>query len=133
MNSKVKDESAKDAKEVIAKTTKVNKSSKKDIKDTSKKLRSGNPQTRNEVVNEFKSRHSEASKIKAITLSKDGLNPVWLIPTMLGLFIIGIAWVVIFYMTAEIGGYPIPFLKYGNFVAGFGFILGGFGLATRWK
>lgn len=97
-----------------------------------KNLRSGNPQKRSDVIREYKTEHAEI-KAKPLKNSFDGLNPAWLVPTMIGLFLLGIAWVVIFYMTAEIGGYPIPVLRYGNFAVGFGFIIAGFALSTKWK
>jgi hypothetical protein len=103
-----------------------------------KKARSGNPAKRGEVLAAAgaakSAKPTKPGKAgEAIKLSKSGLNPAWLVPTMVGLMVIGIAWVVIFYLSASIGGYPIPALKYGNLVAGFGFIIAGFILSTKWK
>lgn len=110
----------------------------KNIKDAKAVLRSGNPAKKAEILNQVKQNDNSAnpdaknSDLKSVKVGSS-LNPQWLLPTMIGLYLIGIAWVVIFYLTAQIGGYPIPVLRYFNFVVGFGFILGGFALSTRWK
>jgi len=57
-------------------------------------------------------------------------GPLFL-PIMLGLFIVGLAWIVVYYLTQ--GDYPIPSLGNWNLVAGFGVLIAGFVMATRWK
>jgi paraquat-inducible protein B len=60
-------------------------------------------------------------------------NPAWLVPTMLTLMIVGLLWIVVFYLA----GNQVPVMKnlnnLENILVGFGFIGVGFGLATRWK
>lgn len=60
-------------------------------------------------------------------------SPSWLAPTMVALFVIGLAYIVIFY----IAGSQIPIMRdlsaLLNVLIGFAFIAGGFVLATRWK
>ncbi|MGW4031952.1 cell division protein CrgA [Streptomyces sp. NPDC004838] len=58
-------------------------------------------------------------------------NRSWVAPVMLGLFLIGLAWIVLFYVTE--GALPIKSIKNWNIVAGFGFIAAGFGVSTQWK
>ena len=56
----------------------------------------------------------------------------WVGPAMVVLFLIGIAWLVTFY----ISGGDMPGLRaLGNWslLIGFGFIVGGFALATQWR
>lgn len=60
-------------------------------------------------------------------------NPRWLVPTMLTLFIVGVLWVVTFYLTSGGARLPIPPLGQWNIAVGFALILVGFGLSTRWK
>jgi len=63
---------------------------------------------------------------------KKGPSPVWLAPLMLALFLIGIAWLVLFYMLQD----DMPFvggLGNSNLLVGFGFIIAGFGLSTQWR
>ncbi|MFD9499490.1 cell division protein CrgA [Streptomyces sp. NPDC060035] len=58
-------------------------------------------------------------------------NRSWVAPVMLALFLIGLAWIVVFYVTE--GDLPISALGNWNIVVGFGFIAGGFGVSTQWK
>ncbi len=63
---------------------------------------------------------------------KKGPSPVWLAPLMLALFLIGIVWLVVFYITQ--GDMPlVGGLGNGNLAVGFGFIVLGFGLSTQWR
>ena len=58
-------------------------------------------------------------------------SPRWLAPAMVANFLIGLFWIVIFYVTQT--RYPIPNIGAWNMLIGFGFIGVGFGLATRWR
>ncbi|ACZ29054.1 protein of unknown function UPF0233 [Xylanimonas cellulosilytica DSM 15894] len=71
---------------------------------------------------------------KAAEKEKAG-NPPWLVPVMLGLMILGLIWIVTYYLTASRvgGGFPIPPLGAWNLAVGFALIITGFGLTTRWK
>lgn len=63
---------------------------------------------------------------------KKGPSPFWVAPLMLALFGIGIAWLVVFYVTQS----DMPFvgdLGNTNLAIGFGFIVLGFGLSTQWR
>jgi hypothetical protein len=61
------------------------------------------------------------------------VNPRWLVPTMLTLMLVGLAWIVTYYLTSQNLGLPIPALGNWNLVVGFVLIIAGFGLTTRWK
>lgn len=52
-------------------------------------------------------------------------------PLMLGLFLIGLIWIVVFYVTNA--QWPIGALGNWNILIGFAFIAGGFGVSTQWK
>jgi predicted secreted protein len=58
-------------------------------------------------------------------------SPRWLAPTMITAFLIGLFWIVIFYISQT--RYPIPNIGAWNMVVGFAFIGVGFSLATRWR
>jgi hypothetical protein len=58
-------------------------------------------------------------------------SPRWLAPLMVTFFLIGLAWLVTWYITEQ--RYPIRDIGSWNMGVGFGFILIGFALATRWK
>ncbi|MET9873168.1 cell division protein CrgA [Actinacidiphila glaucinigra] len=55
----------------------------------------------------------------------------WVAPLMLALFLVGLAWIVVFYVTQ--GSFPIEQLGNWNIAVGFGFIAGGFVVSTQWK
>jgi hypothetical protein len=59
-------------------------------------------------------------------------NPPWFAPVMLGLMLLGLLWVVTFYVTAPTG-YPIPGINYWNLVIGFSLMISGFMMTTRWR
>lgn len=58
-------------------------------------------------------------------------NPRWFVPLMLAFFVLGLLWIVVFYLTQM--AYPIPNINYWNLVIGFGLLMVGFGMTTRWK
>lgn len=60
-----------------------------------------------------------------------GSGRSWVAPVMLALFVIGLAWIVVFYVTT--GDLPIDAIGNWNIVVGFGFILAGFVVSTQWK
>ncbi|MGP7959327.1 cell division protein CrgA [Sanguibacter sp. A247] len=68
---------------------------------------------------------------------KAGVNPPWLVPTMLGLMIFGLVYVVVAYLSSM--RWPIPFQEAfningnWNLGVGFAFLIAGFGLTTRWR
>lgn len=60
-------------------------------------------------------------------------SPRWLAPTMVALFVIGLAYIVVFY----VAGSQVPIMQDLNALVnvgiGFAFIIGGFILSTRWR
>jgi hypothetical protein len=58
-------------------------------------------------------------------------NPSWFVPVMVGLFILGLLWIVTFYVTQ--GAYPIPALHVWNLAVGFALLMAGFAMTTRWR
>lgn len=67
-------------------------------------------------------------------------NPPWFVPVMLGLMLLGLVWIVVYYLTQ--GQYPLPTLSLGggewtpgnwNLVIGFAFVMAGFLMTTRWR
>jgi hypothetical protein len=68
---------------------------------------------------------------KSTTAIKLRAGHGWVAPLMLALFLIGLAWIVVFYVTS--GTMPVAALHNWNIVVGFGFIAGGFVVSTQWK
>ena len=63
--------------------------------------------------------------------AKKNVSPPWVGASMLGLFLVGIVWLVLFYVTG--GSLPVKALSNWNLLIGFGFIIAGFGVSTQWK
>ena len=64
--------------------------------------------------------------------NKNKPNPQWFVPVMLGLMIVGLLWVVVFYVMSP-RNFPIPNIGAGNLVIGFGLMISGFLMTTRWR
>jgi hypothetical protein len=58
-------------------------------------------------------------------------SPKWLAPTMVAAFLIGLFWIVVFYVSET--RYPISGIGAWNMIIGFSFVGVGFSLATRWR
>jgi hypothetical protein len=58
-------------------------------------------------------------------------SPKWLAPVMVANFLIGLFWIVVFYVSQT--QYPIPGIGAWNMIIGFSFIAVGFSLATKWR
>ncbi|WP_159500942.1 cell division protein CrgA [Microbacterium sp. 18062] len=58
-------------------------------------------------------------------------NPVWFKPIMIGLMLIGLVWVLVFYLSGM--QFPIPGIDAWNLVIGFGIAFVGFLMTTRWR
>ena len=58
-------------------------------------------------------------------------SPRWFAPLMISFMVVGLMWVVVYYVTQT--EYPIESIGNWNMAVGFGFIAVGFGLSTRWK
>jgi hypothetical protein len=59
------------------------------------------------------------------------LTPRWWIWTMVGLMVLGLAWIVVFYLSSSL--LPVPGWNNWNLVAGFALVLVGFAMTTRWR
>ena len=62
--------------------------------------------------------------------SKAKVSPRWLVPAMLGSLIIGLVWIVVFYVSQQ--KLPIDAIGAWNLVVGFVFLSTGLVLATKW-
>lgn len=63
--------------------------------------------------------------------AKAKVSPPWLVPAMLACLVIGLIWIALFYITG--GSLPISAIADWNLVVGFGFIIAGVVLSTRWR
>jgi len=58
-------------------------------------------------------------------------NPRWFVPVMVGLLLVGLAWIVVYYVSQT--RYPIPGADWWNLVIGFVILMSGFAMTTRWR
>ena len=63
--------------------------------------------------------------------AKSKVSPPWLVPTMIGLLLVGLAWIALYYVTG--GNLPISALGAWNLAVGFTLIIGGVALSTKWR
>jgi Cell division protein CrgA len=62
--------------------------------------------------------------------SKAKVSPRWLVPAMLGSLLLGLAWISTYYISNQ--NLPVSALGAWNLVVGFGFIVSGVVLSTKW-
>lgn len=82
---------------------------------------------------ESKGRREPRSRIPTDKVDKDvkAPSPRWLVPVMLTCLIVGLLWIVTYYLAS---GIPVMSdLGNWNLLIGFGLIMVGFGLSTRWR
>jgi hypothetical protein len=63
--------------------------------------------------------------------AKSKVSPPWLAPTMVGLLLVGLAWIALYYVTG--GHLPVRALGAWNLAIGFVMIIGGVALSTKWR
>jgi hypothetical protein len=62
---------------------------------------------------------------------EDAPNPVWFKPLMVGFMLVGLLWIIVFYLSLQ--AYPIPGIGGWNLAIGFGIAFIGFLMTTRWR
>lgn len=87
-------------------------------------------------MSEETQKNNKAPKVKAPRAPKpkrqtDEANPVWYKPVMFGLMLLGLIWILTYYISGA--QYPILSLGAGNILIGFGIAMVGFIMTTRWK
>jgi hypothetical protein len=63
--------------------------------------------------------------------SGDAPNPVWFKPIMFGFMLLGLLWIIVFYIST--GTLPIAAAGSWNILIGFGIAFIGFLMTTRWR
>lgn len=119
-----------DEKPTKAKTESSKAESAKTAKKESKKAaakrtsRSGNPAKRSQG----RKTASYTSEAGQQTIKP---NPRWFLPVLLGLLIVGLIWLVVFYLTQ--GAFPVEAWGNWNILIGFAFFVAGLIMSTRWR
>lgn len=84
------------------------------------------------MANEKKTTASGARASQSDNRSADNRpNPVWFKPVMFGFMLLGLAWIIVFYVSQSV--YPVPSLHSWNILIGFGIMFIGFLMTTRWR
>ena len=63
----------------------------------------------------------------------DAPNPIWFKPVMFGFMLLGLLWIVLYYITSSTISLPVPALGQNNIFVGFGIMFIGFLMTTRWR
>ncbi len=77
----------------------------------------------------------KAPKVRA-ERREEQVNPSWFKPTMFGFMLLGLVWIIIYYVTSAqfpLGAGTPWNLENWNILIGFGISMVGFMMATRWK
>jgi len=62
---------------------------------------------------------------------KDAPNAVWFKPVMFGFMLIGLLWIIVYYLSGT--SWPVPQFGPWNIMVGFGIMFIGFLMTTRWR
>lgn len=77
------------------------------------------------------SKKSSKAPRKTDPLAEDSPNPVWFKPVMFGFMLVGLVWIIVFYISQ--GTLPIASIEAWNILVGFGIAFIGFLMTTRWR
>ncbi|GAA1141093.1 cell division protein CrgA [Nesterenkonia lutea] len=73
---------------------------------------------------------AEPKELKDLELEDESL-PLWYRATMIGLMVLGLLWLIVWYITQ--GAAPLAAVGGWNVIIGFGIIMIGFFMTMRWK
>ena len=91
---------------------------------TKRTSRSGNPAKRSQG-------RKTASYTSATGQQTIKPNPSWFLPVLIGLLVVGLIWLVTFYITQ--GAFPVEAWGNWNILIGFAFFVAGLIMSTRWR
>ncbi len=75
-------------------------------------------------------KRKKAAYVPPRRAGRESTNPAWLVPAMATFLIGGVAWIIVYYVSAS--KYPLGIGNL-NILVGFGLMTVGFILTTRWK
>ncbi|GAA1618553.1 cell division protein CrgA [Leucobacter chromiireducens] len=84
-------------------------------------------------VSKRQSGELERDRAERAAARKDAPNPVWFKPVMFGFILLGLIWIVLYYITSGSLQLPVPPLGQANIFVGFGLVLVGFLMTPWWK
>lgn len=74
---------------------------------------------------------SSADRSETPQSGEQAPNPIWFKPLMFGFMLLGLAWIIVFYVSET--RFPIDALGNWNIMVGFGIMFIGFLMTTRWR
>ena len=74
---------------------------------------------------------SGRGQTRPVDFDGEGKNPAWFKPIMFGLMLVGLIWILVYYISGT--GWPVPPIGPWNIAVGFGIMFAGFLMTTRWK
>jgi hypothetical protein len=80
-----------------------------------------------------KSKAVSQDRLERAELRKEAPNPVWFKPLMFGFMLLGLIWIVLYYITSSNLQLPVPAFGQANIFVGFGLVLIGFLMTPWWK
>jgi hypothetical protein len=83
------------------------------------------------TTNDVARRSRDVQRSSSDDSSSKTPNPVWFKPVMFGFMLVGLLWIIVFYVSQ--GVFPIPDLGSWNILVGFGIAFIGFIMTTRWR
>ncbi|AKV55786.1 putative septation inhibitor protein [Bifidobacterium actinocoloniiforme DSM 22766] len=80
-------------------------------------------------------RQEENSRRVEETIKSTRANPRWFVPLFITLMLLGLIWIVVYYLAATMGhtSFPIPKIGQWNLLVGFGILLVGFFMTMWWR
>lgn len=124
-SSKASDGAAKKTSKKAAAEADTKTDSKSDSKTGAKAASKADAEGDSSAVTKRSRREKKPPKVAS------GLNPTWWVPVMVGLMVLGLIWLVVFYLSGA--KFPIPGISYWNLAIGFALMMAGFAMTTRWK
>ncbi|MGH3652804.1 cell division protein CrgA [Glutamicibacter sp.] len=76
-------------------------------------------------------KNSQPQETRQSAHAIDKPMPGWYKPVMFGLMLLGLVWIIVYYVSQTL--YPIPNIGGWNIVVGFGIAMVGFFMTTGWK
>jgi Cell division protein CrgA len=67
----------------------------------------------------------------ATTATSKKPSPVWVPAVAVAMIVIGIAWLVVYYLSSQ--AYPVESWSYWNLAIGFGCMVASLGILSRWR
>ena len=74
---------------------------------------------------------SRTTKTRTSRDTEGNPNPIWYKPVMFGFMLLGLVWIIVFYISQA--SLPVAALGQWNILVGFGIAFIGFLMTTRWR